>query len=1044
MKFKQLILSGAVLAALYFAQLTTRAVVIQQGADAQYVAWEAEDIYSITNQTPTAWIVKDDAPASGGKALYQQGPDQQTGYPVSFALYHLRFKTPGTYNLYVRWRADKARSDQDANGANSYRVPTGFGDLPTDTTSLNYGSSSANNTRVPPDANNYASIKEAQTFEVTQEMIDAGDLILKIGVREWGMFIDRFVLSLDNALTDTAFNGLGNSPTSRITQGAADEFLAWEAENVSAIRNGTPTAWVVKTDAPASEGAALYQQGPDQQTGYPVSFALYQLKFKKPGTYNLYVRWRADKARSDQDANGANSYRVPIGFGDLETDTSSLNYGSSSANNTRVPPDANNYASIKEAQTYEVTQEMIDAGGEAILKIGVREWGMFIDRFVLSLNAALTDSEFNALPNTGASARPSIKSASASQSFASVRVNFDRAVKAESLDPAKFVLNNGGTVSGVALDTLDPTTVVVTTGAQTANTRYTLTISGVTDVAGNAILANSTVSFTSWRLEPGWVQRELYFGAGTTVADLLANPKYPNNPDADEFVRSVSTFNEPFADNYGGRFTTFFVPPANGAYEFYIVGDDNASLFFSTDATEANLAQVLDSAPNGTAFDPTIVYTTDNLTAGNRYLLQLLFQEGTGDSRAAVAVRAVGSTDDVATLPALSGSLIATYVNPDAGTIKFTQQPANQTAAANARATFTAAATAVSGGVLFYQWQKEGVNIPGAVRSTYITPPLASSDSGKSYRVVVSANGSSSNSLPATLTIAGSVTPASTPYIGINFGGGGNNAPGGTLSPQDVAGVVPQDHYNNIYAATFADVVLNDAAGAATPVTITVETGGTVGAGTGTSSADRELLQGYLHNNNAALAIRLNNLPAGTYDLIIYSVGFNFNTTYEQSLMLEGGAAYPVYSQRAQHAGQYVANPVFVEMDSTDPAARDLGNYTVFRNISPATDGSLLLTVTPENPGTPGITFLPAVNALQLVKPNATPASPEITVARTGATLKINWLATAAGFRLESSAAVGAGASWSAVAGTPNPITAAGSADVTLPASGNQFYRLVK
>lgn len=1043
MTLKLLRLAVGGLVTLCVATLPSRAVVIYQPAGTSYVAWEAEDIQSITNSPPTSWVVKSDAPASGGKALFQEGTDQQTAYPVSFALYHLRFRTPGTYNLYVRWRGDKARTDQDANSANSYKVPISFGDLPTDNTSLNYVTSSANNSRIPPDANNYASIREATTFTVTQADIDAGgDLILKIGTREFAMYLDRFVLSLDGALTDTGFNSLANSPTSRVIQGAAENFVAWEAENVSELRNGTPTSWAVKADAPASEGAALFQAGTDQQTGYPVSFALYQLRFKNPGTYNLYVRWRGDKARTDQDANSANSYKVPINFGDLPTDTTSLNFVTSSANNSRVPPDANNYASIREATTFTVSQADVDAGGDLILKIGTREYAMYLDRFVLSQNGALTDAEFNAIPNSGASARPTIKFAVGSENFTTVRVTFDRAVKPESLDATKFVLNNGGTVLAVALDALDPTTAVVTTGSQTANTAYTLTISGVTDVNGTAILPNSAAHFTSWRLASGWAKKEIYFGTGTTVADLQSNPKYPNNPDTIEFVRSVGMVNDPYADNYGGRFTTFFVPPQAGAYEFYLVGDDNASLLLSSDATEANLAWVLDSAPGLTTFDASVVYTSNPLAAGSRYLLQLLFQEGVGDSRAAVAVRRVGSTEDPATLPALAGSLITTYVNPDAGTIKFTTQPVAQTVPANTRATLTVAATAPAGGVLFYQWQRDGVDIPGAIRPTYITPVLAAADTGKSYRVVVSANGSSSNSLPAVVTVAGSVTPTEAPYIGVNFGGGGNGSPGGTLSPEDVAGVVPQDHYNNIYAGSFTDVALFDASGTATPVTITVEAGGTVGAGTGTSSADRELLQGYLHNGNAPLVVQLHSVPNDVYNLVIYSVGFNFNTTYEQSLALAGAGTYPVYAERAQHAGQYLANPVYVPMASTDPNNRALGNYTVFQNVSPAADGSLVLTVTPEFPGTPGINFLPAVNGLQLVK--VLPVAPQLTVAQSGTTLTIGWGSAAVGYRLEASTRLGSGADWTPVAGVANPITAAGSQAIPIAPGGNKFYRLAK
>src|SRR4029077_5118350 len=103
------------------------------------------------------------------------------------------------------------------------------------------------------------------------------------------------------------------------------------------------------------------------------------------------------------------------------------------------------------------------------------------------------------------------------------------------------------------------------------------------------------------------------------------------------------------------------------------------------------------------------------------------------------------------------------------------------------------------------------------------------------------------------------------------------------------------------------------------------------------ASADSALFQGYIHNSNTPLILHLNNVPAGNYNLIAYSLGFNFQTTYEESLSLDGGATYPTFVVQAQHAGNYTGS--FVEMKSTS-VPRDVGNYVVFHNVSPATDGS--------------------------------------------------------------------------------------------------------
>ncbi len=52
-----------------------------------------------------------------------------------------------------------------------------------------------------------------------------------------------------------------------------------------------------------------------------------------------------------------------------------------------------------------------------------------------------------------------------------------------------------------------------------------------------------------------------------------------------------------------------------------------------------------------------------------------------------------------------------------------------------------------------YQWQKNGVNIPGATGVTYTTPPTTAADSGATYRVVATTTGGSVTSTAAALTV---------------------------------------------------------------------------------------------------------------------------------------------------------------------------------------------------------------------------------------------------------------------------------------------------
>ncbi|HEY6225841.1 MAG TPA: PA14 domain-containing protein, partial [Verrucomicrobiae bacterium] len=650
-----------------------RGATIFQAANSTYVAWEAEDTYAIANTSPTTWVATNDPTASGAHALYAAGVNQ-TASPASFASYAIRFRVPGTYTLYFRWRADKAFTDLDPNSGNSYYRPNTFGDLGPDVS--NYATSAVNNSRTPPDVNNYAMGAETITYEVTQADVDAGvPLILKFGTREAGLFIDRVVLSL-NTLVEADFNALPNSDTDIIPQGANETFVAWEAERVSRIVNNNPTLWTVTNDATASGNQALYAAGVNQ-TASPASFASYTIRFRTAGTYTLYFRWRADKAFTDLDPNSGNSYYRPNTFGDLGPDVA--NYATSAVNNSRTPPDVNNYAMGTESITYEVTQADVDAGNPLILKFGTREAGLFIDRIVLSINT-LTEADFNALPNSGSVARPALVKAVGSASLTTVKVTFDRPLDAASINASKFTLSGGVNVTDAVLDANTSKDVLLTTTAQAQGTSYTVTVNGVTDVSGNAIAPNSKITFTSWKIASGWITRELYYNVtGTTIAELQAAPTFPDAPNAVDFVRNVSIGTDLQLANFGARFRGYFVPPQNGAYEFYLYADDDALFSISSDTTAANLVPAIQTPGPSSAFDPNVTFTTGNLTAGQRYLFEVLYKQNTDAAVLGLGARLAGSSGNVSDLPLLGGASVSTFINPDAGAVKIVTQPASVT-----------------------------------------------------------------------------------------------------------------------------------------------------------------------------------------------------------------------------------------------------------------------------------------------------------------------------------------------------------------------------
>ncbi len=83
-------------------------------------------------------------------------------------------------------------------------------------------------------------------------------------------------------------------------------------------------------------------------------------------------------------------------------------------------------------------------------------------------------------------------------------------------------------------------------------------------------------------------------------------------------------------------------------------------------------------------------------------------------------------------------------------------QPVNQTASVGQTATFNVMATGTA--PLSYQWQKNGVNIPGVTSASYATPATTLADNGAVFRCKVTNSAGSVTSNPATLTVISAIT----------------------------------------------------------------------------------------------------------------------------------------------------------------------------------------------------------------------------------------------------------------------------------------------
>ncbi|MEK7994435.1 MAG: PA14 domain-containing protein, partial [Planctomycetota bacterium] len=139
----------------------------------------------------------------------------------------------------------------------------------------------------------------------------------------------------------------------------------------------------------------------------------------------------------------------------------------------------------------------------------------------------------------------------------------------------------------------------------------------------------------------GEILFEYWFNiTGTAIANLTGNARYPNNPD-DAEKRQNFQGNVNWRDNYGTRVRGYVYPPANGAYTFWISGDDYCQLFLSTDDDPAKKTMIAE-VPGWTAASVWDKYPAQKsspitLVAGKKYYIEALMKEGGGGDSLTVA-----------------------------------------------------------------------------------------------------------------------------------------------------------------------------------------------------------------------------------------------------------------------------------------------------------------------------------------------------------------------------------------------------------------------
>ena len=1065
---------------------------ILQPADGSAVAFKADlglaGLVNTPNSQLDAWVSIPDPSAAGGTALYCNtsnappfangingagGP--QFGRPNSFVTYTINFAQPGTYTVYYRWRANPAvvAANSDNSQANSAFFPNTFGAFTNAGDASPFHTAGANGVAAPA-STAYQWRAEGTTYSVAAP----GPQVFTLGEREWGFFLDRILFSTNAALTPAQLDATPNAFTDAIPQGLNDTYVAFEADRpngagVTYLNSGDPTKdfWVSLPDSGANGGSVLYCNTSNAppfangingagapQFGRPNSFVTYNLNFSQPGTYTLYYRWRANPSvvAANSDNSQANSAFFPTAFGAFTTAGATSPFYTAKANGVAAPA-STVYQWSSEANTYTVTTP-----GEQVFTLADREWGFMLDRIVFSLNGSLAAAQLDGLADSGGLASPpKIKQVTGSWGNQYVNVTFSDAVNPGTVAATNFTLSGGISVTGATVSAANPALVVLNTSLQGRGSNYTLTVNRVTSaISGLAVPAGSTAAFTAWQQAPGWSLLEVYYASGNSALDITNVAAYSNSiPDATYWVKGAQADHFPDGTTFSGRLTTLWSPTNTDTYSLYGLAKNDAAVFYSPNVSAAELGNysLLADLNYLASFGTTVTVPPAfggsgpfpvalDLLAGSTYTLQALLRQTVGDSYLKLTAAPSSFTGDPANLNVLGAPWISAWVNPDLGRINIAQQPTSTSAATHSRATFSVKAVSAAGqSPLYYQWRSNGVDIAGANRATYITPVLDPSYNGAVYSVLISVAGSDTLSTGATLSVVPGAPPGVQPYVGINFSGGDYAVVPGVLTPFDVAGVVRQENWNNIWGASFDGFnagtggLLVDAGGNASGVSLLGGGGGTYVTGTKVNGdADGLLLQGYSDGSGGQRTYEIDGLTSGTYNVLVYSVGFSFNATYEEDFDLStsaGNATFATVNGRAQTGADYNAHPSFVRMLSHDPGNRDSGNYVQFDGVDIAAGDAVYLTVTPQSLTA---TEIPAVNAIQLVQ-----VLPRLAFQRLSPTnLSLSWPYAAVGFTLESSSALGAAASWSPVAGTPNPITGAGSATVSLPGGSRKFFRL--
>jgi hypothetical protein len=316
-------------------------------------------------------------------------------------------------------------------------------------------------------------------------------------------------------------------------------------------------------------------------------------------------------------------------------------------------------------------------------------------------------------------------------------VNIAGAVGASYITPATTMSDNGATFTVVVSNTAgNVTSAAATLTVNSATVAPTITAQPVSQT----VTAGQTASFAvvatgTAPLSYQWQKNGVNIAGATSASYTTPATTTSDNGASFRALVSNTTGNVTSAGatltvNAAVVAPTITAQPANQTVTagqtatFSVTAGGTAPLSYQWQKSGVNIAGAISAS-----------YTTPATTTSDN-----------GASFRVVVSNTAGNVTSAAATLTVNAAVVAPTI---------TAQPTNQTVTAGQTATFSV--TAGGSAPLSYQWQKNGVNIAGAISASYTTPVTTTSDNGASFRVVVSNTAGNVTSAAATLTVNAAV-----------------------------------------------------------------------------------------------------------------------------------------------------------------------------------------------------------------------------------------------------------------------------------------------